>query len=205
MELEVFKKKVKILDKEEGDAIREKYIDTFVNRLSPHYKKYVEMIQKFKDGYCYTGYLWDCLKEPALTKEEYVESKAKEINDVYVFWDIHSCERIFIKDYWKFDKDTVLKLKFSDLIEGQNNLPEDVYIFDDSFAWTLILTHEDIYGERYYLRMVKGEDLPPRMMYWYFSVSSFGFLTKLPFSRNFTRTVSSALPHIPRVLRCRDG
>lgn len=155
MELDVFKSKVKILDKETGDGIRERYIDTFVDRTHSLYRERIEERYQFKDGYCYTGYLWDCLKVPVLTKEEYIESKAKEIDEVYVFWDIHSCERIFIKDYWKFDKDTVLELKFSDLIEGQNNLPEDVYIFDDSFLWTLILTHEDIYGERYCLKSGK--------------------------------------------------
>jgi hypothetical protein len=78
----------------------------------------IEDIHEFKDGYCYEGYLWDCMKEPILIKESYVELKADNIDMVYVFWDINTCERIFIKDYWKFDKDAVLKLKFSDLLEG---------------------------------------------------------------------------------------
>lgn len=28
-------------------------------------------------------------------------------------------------------------------------LPEDIYIFDKSFKWTIILTHEEVEGERY--------------------------------------------------------
>lgn len=151
MKLEDFKSKVKVLRKEEGNGLREKYIEQFINRSGPFWER-IEDVHKFKDGYCYEGYLWDCMKKPILIKESYVELKADNIDKVYVFWDINTCERIFIKDYWKLDKDAVLKLKFSDLLEGQEHLPEDIYIFDDSFSWTLILTHEDIDGERYCLK-----------------------------------------------------
>jgi len=68
-------------------------------------------------------------------------------------WDIHTKERIFIKDYWKFKKKAVLKMKANLLFEGEIHLPEDIYIFDDSFNWTIAKTHEDIDGERYCLTM----------------------------------------------------
>ena len=56
-------------------------------------------------------------------------------------WDMHSCEKIWIPDYWKFPKTKILctdawteSLKYK--------LPEDVYVFDDTFSWSVIFTHE---------------------------------------------------------------
>lgn len=58
------------------------------------------------------------------------------------FWDIHSCERILIPDYWKFPKKSCLELNFNDLCSNRKFLPEDIYIFDRSFKWTIVFTHE---------------------------------------------------------------
>lgn len=87
-----------------------------------------------------------------MIEELYIDKMAGKLNSVYVFWDIHSCERIFIKDYWKFDKDPVLKLDIKMLLKGEKYLPEDIYIFDKSFTWTFIKTHEDIERKRYCLK-----------------------------------------------------
>lgn len=74
------------------------------------------------------------------------------VTRVFVFWDIHSCERILIEDYWKFDKDSVIEIDFNVLLEGETYLPEDFYIFDKNMTWTLIKTHEDINGHCYCLK-----------------------------------------------------
>ena len=84
MKLEDFKSKVKVLRKEEGNGLREKYIEQFINRSGPFWER-IEDVHKFKDGYCYEGYLWDCMKKPILIKESYVELKADNIDKVYVF------------------------------------------------------------------------------------------------------------------------
>ena len=63
--------------------------------------------------------------------------------EVVVFWDIHSKERIFVPDYWKFPKDAVLQLSGKLLAGNLGYLPEDLYICDNSFAWADILTHEE--------------------------------------------------------------
>ena len=56
-------------------------------------------------------------------------------------WDIHSCDRIFIPDYWKFPKNAVL---FADAWKDtfRRELPEDIYVFDDTLSWSVIFTHE---------------------------------------------------------------
>ena len=144
MDFQTFKANIEILDKEKENEIREKYIDKFINTAKPRYGEMIEQRHKFRDGYCYLGYLWDYLKNPIVIKREYIEEAAKNLDEVYVFWDIQTCERIFIKDYWKLGKETVLRLKFKTLLENYRYLPEDIYIFDDTFSWTLILTHEEV-------------------------------------------------------------
>ena len=46
----------------------------------------------------------------------------------------------------------MLELSYKDLMQGEEFLPEDIYIFDCSFDWTIVLTHEDIDGQRYCLK-----------------------------------------------------
>lgn len=152
MELKEFKEQLIILDKRMGEKIRLKYVNTFVNNAHPQYEKQIKKRHKFQDGYCYLGYLWDYIKEPVVIDKEYMESKENYLDEVFVFWDIHSSERIWIKDYWKFDKDAVLRLKYHTLLAGEIYLPEDIYIFDEGFSWTLVQTHEELNGKRYCLK-----------------------------------------------------
>ena len=155
MNFKMFEADVRILDRQSGRKIREKYIEHFVNTEHTNYKQQIQIRHQFIDGYCYLGYLWDFIKNPIVIEENYFETIAERISDIYVFWDIHSCERILIKDYWKFDKEAVLELKYRHLLEGKEFLPEDIYIFDSSLTWTLIKTHEEINGKRYCLKTGK--------------------------------------------------
>ena len=152
MELKEFKSHVKIIDRESCDTLRNNYINRFVNTTHPLYVPQIQTKHKFVDGLCYLGYLLDYIKNPIIVEEPFFDEVASKIKTVYAFWDIHSCERILIKNYWKFGKETVLKLNFQTLLEGEDFLPEDIYIFDDSMTWTLIKTHEDIQGKRYCLK-----------------------------------------------------
>ena len=152
MDLKKFKTQLTILDKTEGGELRKKYIEKFVNTNHELYPSQIKSKQKFLDGYCYLGYLWDYILDAVVVDMEFIKTVSKEINKVYVFWDIHSCERILIKNYWKFDKDDVLQIDFKTLMKGEEFLPEDIYIFDENITWTLIKTHEDINGNRYCLK-----------------------------------------------------
>lgn len=152
MDLKTFKENLEILNEKEGNQLREKYIETFIDINSESYKKQIKIKHEFNDGYCYLGYLWDYLKNPIIIDKSYIAAVAKGLDDIYVFGDIHTCERIFTKNYWKFGKTVVLKLKFETLLKGEEYLPEDIYIFDHSFTWTVIKTHEDINGKCYCLK-----------------------------------------------------
>ena len=152
MKFDEFKASVTLLDKEQRNFLRNKYIMTFIDVNSEWYHEWIEKRKRYCDGDCYLGYLWDCLKAKDLIDKAYIEHLHGQLGQVFVFWDIHSCERIFIKDYWKFDKDAMLFVDFDVLLQGTKYLPEDIYIFDQTFKWTLILTHEDIDGIPYYLK-----------------------------------------------------
>jgi hypothetical protein len=152
MDFKEFKAKLVVLDDMKGGELRDKYIEKFVNTNHELYKEQIQSKQEFLDGYCYLGYLWDYIKAPVIIEKSYLEIIAKGMGNVYVFWDIHSCERIFIENYWKFNKDAVLKLDFETLLNGEEYLPDDIYIFDECMSWTLIKTHEDIDGKCYCLK-----------------------------------------------------
>lgn len=152
MDFTLFKKKVEILNEQRSNELRDRYICKFVNVDDKLYQERIQLRHKFIDGYCYLGYLWEYIINSVVIEEEYISKKAVRLNNIYVFWDIHSCEKILIKDYWKFDKDVVLKMNIKTLLLGDNYLPEDIYIFDESFSWTLIKTHEYISGKRFCLK-----------------------------------------------------
>jgi len=143
-----FMKLLDIKSIEESNEIRGKYISNFIDSSCDHYVKYIKDIKKFSDGFCYIGYLWDCIKAPELIDFDLLRTYYNSDKLVNIFWDIHSKDNIFIENYWKFGKENVIKLKYGLLFDNYDLFPEDIYIFDDSFEWTIILTHEFINTKR---------------------------------------------------------
>ncbi|WP_391559670.1 hypothetical protein [Robertmurraya sp.] len=152
MNLSEFKEKIIFLTEKEGKKLRDDYINRFVDSESFYFKEYIEKTIKCSDGICYTGYLWDCLKTSEVITLEVFHRYKDKIGYVFVFWDIHSKDRIFIEDYWKFGKTSVLSVDFECLLNNLEYLPEDIYIFDKTLKWTFILTHEDVDNERWCLK-----------------------------------------------------
>ena len=130
-----------ILDSTESNAIRSNYINKFIKTSSCYYKENIEQTVLFSDGLCYVGYLWDCFLNPIVISEYKADQLLKGKNGIYIMWDIHSCERILTPDYWKFPKSAVLYTDTWSEIP-KDDLPEDVYVFDATFRWSIIYTHE---------------------------------------------------------------
>ncbi|MFZ5643767.1 MAG: hypothetical protein ACOY46_09280 [Bacillota bacterium] len=151
MGIEEFRNQVTVLLGDKAYELRSKYIKKFVNTELEHYKKYIEVLNEYSDGLCYIGYLWDCLKNPIVIDFQYIGEKVDKLDKVFVLWDIHTKDRIFIENYWMFGKDSVLSLEYKVLLNNLNYLPEDIYIFDKSYDWTLIITHEYVNGKRWCL------------------------------------------------------
>ena len=144
-----------VLGQSKSDILRNEYISAFVNCDSPHYKKFIEQKRMFTDGMCYVGYLWDCLLNMDVISEYRAKMMLTEKRDVFIMWDIHSCERIFIPDYWKYPKTSVLyAAEWSDSLMA--DLPEDLYLFDETFMWSVIFTHETNDKGRRYCLYVEG-------------------------------------------------
>lgn len=144
-----------VLGQSKSDILRNEYISAFVNCDSPHYRKYIEQKRMFTDGMCYVGYLWDCLLNMDVISEYRAKMMLTEKRDVFIMWDIHSCERIFIPDYWKYPKTSVLyAAEWSDSL--MSDLPEDLYLFDETFMWSVIFTHETNDKGRRYCLYVEG-------------------------------------------------
>lgn len=130
-----------ILDEVKSNQLRTEYILKFVDTTKDYFTERIEKKIRFSDGLCYTGYLWDCLKNPHILSETEADRILQKKNNVYIMWDIHSCDRILIPHYWKYPKASVLSVQeWSDSFK--NDLPEDIYLFDDSFSWSAVFTHE---------------------------------------------------------------
>lgn len=144
-----------ILNSTKSDILRCEYIKNFVNTSSLYYRKNIEQKTLFSDGLCYTGYLWDCLLKPTVISEYKAEQFLQEKRRIFIMWDIHSCERILIPNYWKFPKTNVICTDaWSESFK--HNLPEDVYVFDDTFRWSVIFTHETDEKEERYCLLIKN-------------------------------------------------
>lgn len=141
--LDELKNNVEYLSKDYAYSLREKYIDKFINKNCKHYKDNISVVKECSDGLCYSGYLWDCLKNYISVTFDEINTYRNLLKQVLIFWDIHSKDKIWVEDYWKFGKESVLKINFDILMDNLEYFPEDIYIFDNSKEWTLILTHED--------------------------------------------------------------
>ncbi len=141
---------MKIIENAYADIVRAKFISAFINLESLHYKKYIQPLHSFRDGLCYVGYLWDCLKNKTLLSESESDAFLKGMHNLLIMWDIHSCEKILIPDYWKYPKKCILSVSEWKGIQHHADLPEDIYVFDESYSWCIIFTHEtDQFGNRY--------------------------------------------------------
>lgn len=138
-----------IIKNVKANVLRRRYIKTFVKFKSSYYIENIKKRKRFKDGLCYEGYLWDVLINPNIVSEQEADDVLKNKTNIYIMWDIHSCEKIYVLNYWKYPKNSILNLeKWEDLLKKE--LPEDIYIYDDTFKWTIVYTHEiDEYDNRY--------------------------------------------------------
>lgn len=134
-----------ILSGAEAKDIREMFIGQFVDTACNYFQNRIENMMQFSDGLRYTGYLWDCLFKRERVSYNYIMNQLEGcINPIYIFWDIHSCDRVRIKNYWKYPIDSVLCISPAEIQAVMQTLPEDCYFFDDSLSWAFALTHEEL-------------------------------------------------------------
>ena len=148
MELENFKTHMQILNQYQADEYRKRYINKYINTNSKFYIDRIETLAQFSDGLCCTGYLWESLKSPMFIHEEQIETYRSKLKQVLIFWDNNSKDRIYIKDYWKFGKKTMVRVDYNLFLDHAHFFPEDVYLTDETLQWTIVFTHEDDINNR---------------------------------------------------------
>ena len=133
-----------ILLGETANDIRDIFLSTFIDMECSYYQERIANMVQFSDGMCYTGYLWDCLVKKERVSYQYAVNWIEASpGTIYILWDIHSCERIRIPDYWKYPKNSVLSIKSAEIGTIISTLPEDCYFFDESLSWAFAFTHEE--------------------------------------------------------------
>jgi hypothetical protein len=131
-----------ILSPEESALWRQAYLDAFVDTACDHYQRYIATTRTFSDGVCYTGYLWDCLRSPSRITVQRFRTEVALRQSVMVMADHHSRDRILGPPLWPFPPYSVAVYQSKHLPHCLKSLPWDIYVFDESLAWTLVHTHE---------------------------------------------------------------
>ncbi len=98
--------------------------------------------------------MWEHLKKYHRKSEHFCCNYLKGMKEIYVTWDTLEDVIILSPKHWNYPPKSLLKIyahEFNDLLP---TFPEDVYFFDESFDWTIIFTHEDIFEKKRYCLMI---------------------------------------------------
>lgn len=137
--LDAFVAEAELLPARDADLVRA----TFVERFVP-----VDRRAHFSSSN-YTTYLWDHINREGLRtiREGAVWNEVQRDQPVFVMWDLHEPSRVAVPGYFQLPIGTVIRAPIGILKRGASFLPEDLYVFDDSYTWCTIRTHEG-HGDR---------------------------------------------------------
>jgi hypothetical protein len=142
VELEEFRRQSKLLVGGPADAVRDRFVEVFVDTKSIYYKRIQSSWKEYADGFGYVGHLWDTLAADEQIAESEMLTAIAEQDRWLCFWDINSAEHIRIPNYWRLPKAAVVDAPSSVLIAGLEWLPEDLYFVTSAFEISYVLTHE---------------------------------------------------------------
>ena len=132
-----------ILSPEDSTLWRQAYLEAFIDTSSEHYQRYIASRRQFSDGIHYEGYLWDHLRSPSRITIQRFRHEVILHPEVFVLADDHSRDRIPGAPLWPYRPYSVARFHPQVLLQSLEFLPEDIYVFDSSVSWTLVLTHEN--------------------------------------------------------------
>jgi hypothetical protein len=132
-----------ILSPEDSSFWRQAYLDVFIDTSKDYFRRHIASPRQFSDGVHHTGYLWDCLRLPSRITVQRFSLEVVRHAEVFVMADDHSRDQIPGAPLWPYPAYSVAGFKPQTLLDLLKSLPEDIYVFDSSVSWTLVLTHED--------------------------------------------------------------
>ena len=121
---------------------RQAYLDSFVDTSSEYFRNHIAYPRQFSDGAHYVGYLWDCFRSSSRITVQRFRAEVVLHPEVFVMADDHSRDRVVGATLWPHRPLSVVRLRPQALLKSLSSLPEDIYVFDSSVSWTLVLTHE---------------------------------------------------------------
>lgn len=155
--------KFEVVDAKLAKKLREMFTEKFIDTDCDYYKRYHTQT----DGYM-RGFLWDCRRSDVKGNFfEYTQEQAADFlktrGSVYFMWDNWREGTVFADEYQNAviaaDGEEVGRLAVDEWnaeLEAEKHdcyiehpqLPSDIYVFDESFSWYVIFTHEtDEYTE----------------------------------------------------------
>ena len=150
--VEEFRAQITLVQGADAQAIRERFVQRFVNPAHATFQARIGELRAFSDGPAYVGHLWDYFASSEAVSESALWERIGKLDaHVYAMWDVHSATLIRIPDFWKFPKRSIVAGGLRTIRRGLAFLPEDVYLFDARYTWCGALTHEWIAGGRYCL------------------------------------------------------
>lgn len=100
------------------------------------------------------GYIWENLTKYNRKSESYCLEYIRKKKDIYVMWDTLEKIEILDQNYWKYPKESLLQLSVNEFFQLFTTFPDDIYVFDDAFNWSIIFTHEDVFDKKRYCLML---------------------------------------------------
>jgi hypothetical protein len=125
----------------DSSSMRQAYLQAFVDINKDYYQQHISTPHQYSDGLHYDGYLWDCLRIRTRITYQFLCLKVVEFPNIFVMADDHSHDRVHAP-LWPYPPYSVVSFKPQIFLNALPVLPQDMYIFDSSISWTLVLTHE---------------------------------------------------------------
>jgi len=126
-----------ILSPEDSALWRQEYLGAFVDTSGEYYQRHIALPRQSR------GYLWDCLRSPSRITIQRFRHEVVRHAEVFVMAHDHPHNRIPGAPLWFRRPDSIVRFRPQALLQSLDSLPEDIYVFDSSVLWTLVLTHED--------------------------------------------------------------
>lgn len=134
---------MQIIQGKEAAELRELYAEAFLDTHGERYRRYTAMPSM--------GLMWDCF--PVSQGKKSVESERtclwqiERRTEVYVIWDVYAYGwgmwhplPEFVPEHYATS--SVMRMSAEEFLAHYKEFPDDIYVFDDSLTWTVILTHE---------------------------------------------------------------
>ena len=139
---------LRALPPEIGKMLRVQYARAFLDTKKKYFGERIRDVLLPE----YNGYLWDCVANPQIIRPDIFFQELRGHGHIIVMADCHPTKRKQTEISFRLLSGEIFSANAIDLITIVNQLPEDLYFFDEEMQWTLIVTHEYVDDARWCIR-----------------------------------------------------